>query len=305
MQCGLAEKLAAGFVACWVIVSIFLIAFSFHRLSENEVGFDYNAASKTVNVDKLYTSNLYFLGVSHEFIRFPKNVQEISLRGSNRILARTKDGLIVRLEASFTFALTITKEALAALYFNYRLAYKDVFALVAQSVIRDAVSDYDAIAFYESRPNVTNSIAEALDAALRDMHASVNVFALNSFELPEAFRAAITATEVANQEIERVSSERLAAETQRQTNILKAREDAKIVELRANATAQAILLGVGASVSSIRSLVTAEIDAYSSLKTNLNLTNSELISYIWLDTLRKSSSEKLLYVSKPPLVEML
>lgn len=89
-----------------IVGGIFLIL-GFSVLEATEIGLDYSWVSK--NVDKrIYDNGLYFLGIGHSFIRFPKMVQTIEFskeRSANQgpLQSRTADGLEVVIEISFQY----------------------------------------------------------------------------------------------------------------------------------------------------------------------------------------------------------
>ena len=82
-------------ICCFVFVILCVSGFS--SLQPNEYGLDYSGISKTVNSDP-YEAGLHFLGVGHQFYKYPKTVITIDFsEESNQpsIHSRTSDGLEV------------------------------------------------------------------------------------------------------------------------------------------------------------------------------------------------------------------
>lgn len=97
-------QLLCGCCTCTVlIVAIVLFAISFQSLGQLDVALNYNAISLQIE-DKVYDSaGLYFLGVGHSFIKYPRVVQTIEFiaEENDRLQTRTSDGLPVSLSVSF------------------------------------------------------------------------------------------------------------------------------------------------------------------------------------------------------------
>ena len=73
--------------ACVVFVfvpSIILIALSFASLDETELGIDYNSIS--LSLETMYSaSGLYFLGLGHYFITYPRTIQVLPVHRARSI----------------------------------------------------------------------------------------------------------------------------------------------------------------------------------------------------------------------------
>jgi hypothetical protein len=58
-------RVGCGLCCVLVIVSAFLIGYSFRRLEANEVGLNYSANSLTIDLTTTYLAGVHFLGVGH------------------------------------------------------------------------------------------------------------------------------------------------------------------------------------------------------------------------------------------------
>ena len=81
-----------GFI---VIPSFIMIMMSFSSLQSVEYGLDYNAITLTVDNRTYDSAGLYFLGLGHSFIKFPRTIQTIEFNAAHDDLlhTRTLDGL--------------------------------------------------------------------------------------------------------------------------------------------------------------------------------------------------------------------
>ena len=66
------KLLCCTLVFGFVFLTIFLIA-SLASLSYNEVGLNYSTYFKSVE-NKTYSNGIHFIGLGHEFIKYPLNV---------------------------------------------------------------------------------------------------------------------------------------------------------------------------------------------------------------------------------------
>lgn len=141
-------------VSC--ITGIVLLLLGFSSLEATEYGLDYSWLSKTISPIVKY-NGLYFIGIGHSFIKFPRNVQTIEFskdKTANRpaIESRTSDGLEVTLEISFQYGLQ--PEKLYSLYHQYGSNYMQVFQNVAIDVLTEEATGYTAYDFFMDRGKI-------------------------------------------------------------------------------------------------------------------------------------------------------
>jgi len=260
-----------------------------------------NPGSLTIDLTKLYSPGVQFLGVGHSFIKFPTNIQEIDLAGDSEVASRTYDGLQVSIEAKLLFDLNKDVNSLASLYLMFPDGYLDAFTQIAVSVIRDVASEYTAFEFWTYRENVTNEMQSELGIRLSDVFANLENFLLTDFTLPTDFQTALTATEAALQEQAKVQFDISTQTTDTETAVLGSIKSADIIALQANATATSIQLDYVAEVVRVQATVAAAVAAYASLQEVLGFTDQELLTYVWLNTLSSvtTSAEMPVYLSVP------
>jgi len=295
----------AACIVCVVllIIAIVLISVSFSKLDANEVGLDYSANSLTIDTTQLYQPGVQFLGVGHSFIKFPTNIQSLDLIGADNVVARTKDGLQITLEAKLLFELIKDVNSMATLYLMFPAGYLPAYLEIARSVIRDVASAFTASEIYTYRDNVTNAMQDQLAVYFNDVFATLNNFLLTDFELPTVFQTALTATETALQEQARVQFEISTTITDTETLVLSSVKTAQIIALSANATATALLLDYSAQIVQVAANVGASVTSYAGLQEALGLSDDELIAYVWLNT-QEGLSETPRLISLPSIKSM-
>ena len=85
-----------GVCTCFIVIpSFIMIMMSFSSLQSVEYGLDYNAITLTVDNRTYDSAGLYFLGLGHSFIKFPRTIQTIEFNAAHADLlhTRTLDGL--------------------------------------------------------------------------------------------------------------------------------------------------------------------------------------------------------------------
>jgi len=276
-----------------------LIGLGFSKLEVNEVGLDYSANSLTVDLSKLYSNGMYFLGVGHYFIRYPKRQIEKKFEGSTRIVGRTNDGLQVDIEVSIIYRFDPTIDNLASLYLMFKEDVEEPIEHISRSVIRDVASTYTAYQFWAERDAVTRSMRERLGERMLDIFVILETVVLSDFRLPSRFQTVIDETEVQRQEKEKVQYDMSKMEQSTNATILQAQEQVKRIKLDTIASLIEINLDADAKVNEINLTVNEEIVGYKQIKQNLNFNNLEFATFIWLQEMRDSSVPKVIGVTSP------
>jgi regulator of protease activity HflC (stomatin/prohibitin superfamily) len=273
-----------------------LLFFAFSSLEATEFGLDYSWISKTIN-PTASVNGLHFLGIGHSFIRYPKTVQTIEFshsKGANRppIQSRTSDGLEVVLEISFQYILQ--PEHLFQLYMRYGDDYKKVFENIAIDNLTDEATKYTAYSFFWDRGNIKDDFKNSLDLAFQELcYSNIQFLQLRSVDLPNAFEDAIQLSEVKKQDIQKAKAELNKVNVELDTMIKSADYQKNVTINNADAEAQAIGQQNDAEVKSIKQMLTSQGTAYTKLKTDLKLTNPELMDYIKAEVIRGHSSQNL------------
>jgi regulator of protease activity HflC (stomatin/prohibitin superfamily) len=109
-------------ISLTVLVTIILIACSLSVLSYNEVGLNYSNWFKTIE-DKTYYHGIQFIGLGHGFQRYDIKVNTIEYSQNKdtatlpMIKCRTRDGLVLDLEASFQYR--VDPDSIFKIYTSY------------------------------------------------------------------------------------------------------------------------------------------------------------------------------------------
>lgn len=305
------QYIVAGCVCCVLLItSIILIAVSVSVLEPNEVGIEYNTVQEEINTEKAFESGRHFLGVGHHFIIYPKTLQTVKFSNTPpadapAIDVRTTDGLVVSIDVSFNFKLIATVGELSELYLNFGEMPEVVTAYnrIARNWVRVVASRYTAFEFFFNRTQIQEDMQATLNDELIKAHGTVESLQLLNLNMPAAFDDARTRQETAVQEIEQRQSERTVANIQAETLIRRVAKEAEVIVLNAEAQAESLKLEAAAQVEAVRAQFAAERESYQLLAKELNLTPTQLLSYIWLDAVKNGMDNSLVKLDMPTTIK--
>lgn len=300
-------KIAIPSCCAIFITLVILFSVSWSALEPTEYGIRYNANTLKLDTEQIYTEGRYLLGVGHRFIKFPRDVQTVTFSsdaGSSAgvLTARTFDGLSVVLDISFNYRLQgDDTDRMVSLYLNFGTDYETAFISIARNVCRDVAGDFRAFQYFQNRTLVQNSMADELSLKLQDTFAIMDSFQLRNIALPEEFETAVQLTQIAREQIEEAEAQKDRADVEAETTIETAIEEARIILNAAEADATEIRLTAQANAEALNLTIGAERDAYSNLKTVLQLDETEdLLTYMWLQAIAETGVEDVIMgVGKP------
>jgi len=254
-----------------VVVGTCIILFlcSWASLEYTELGLNYSVITKTVQ-NEGYQAGRYFLGIGHEFIRFPSTVQTIQYADSSgseagMLRSRTLDGLEVELEVSFQYL--VTSNHVYELYMTYNVGYHDIFVRMATDVLTTAATMYTATDFFQNRELIGQQMGKQLTDHFHD-HAFVDVpfFQLRTVNLPHPFEESIQETEVRKQEISTANATQQSTCVEYQTKVIQAQKQVEVLEQEGQANAAAVKLQNDAWIQQFNASMVLQALSYKELK---------------------------------------
>lgn len=268
-------------VAC--VTGIVLLILGFSSLEATEYGLDYSWLSKTIS-PHVMENGLYFIGIGHSFIKFPRNVQTVEFskeRNANRpaIESRTSDGLEVTLEISFQYSLQ--PEHLFSLYNRYGENFKQVIQNVAIDILTEEATGYTAYNFFMDRGKIKDDFQNALNKELNSTcFSNVQFLQLRSVDLPTKFEQAIQESEVKKQDIQKATAELNKVRIETDTLMKSAFIQKNVTINIAEGEASSIIKQNDADVDSLIKYQNSQTEAYAKLKQKMEMSNKNLLSFI-------------------------
>jgi regulator of protease activity HflC (stomatin/prohibitin superfamily) len=292
---------AAGLccVLC-VTPAAILIAVSFSTLHATEWGLDFNYVTMSIDPEPK-DPGLHFIGVFHNFLRFPSTYQNLAFSTGDKDLlhTRTSDGLPLTLGISFQF--TLQRAKLYDLYMKYKQDYYRVLFNVASHLIANTASNFTAYNFFNSKAEIALAMQIQLNEYCSQyLHLNVETLQITLVELPAAFEEAILESISVKQNITRTMKFKNSMEVTFQTAIMAAHQQANQTVTIAEGRAQQILAEQGANAQALTQTVSAETVAYSKVRDSLGLKNQDLIEYVFWDAMADQQSGSSFVVGMNP-----
>jgi len=266
-----------------IIPSIILISVSFKSLDETELGIDYNSIS--LSLEQTFSdSGLYFLGLGHWFITYPRTIQTIEFTALDlsRLHTRTNDGLPITLSVSFQYR--YNADQLMENYLSYKHQEVEVYEYVAVAVIANVATNYSAYDFFYDKRGIAIMMQNELALVFDDMlFARIDALQITEVQLPASFQSAILTSIATKQNITTsrryldnmvvtFETQKLVAENIKNQTVIAAQGLAQKRNEEAMATA-----------AMIRQSVTAQMYSYGNLTQIVGLSPEDALSYIWWD----------------------
>ncbi|CDW76860.1 UNKNOWN [Stylonychia lemnae] len=302
------EKNCFSFTVAVVIMAIVLIATSVHKLEAYEVGFDYNPNSVSINEDQLYTEGTFFTGPGHYFITFIKNLRTVQF-GSQKstttkadklidsLVSRTKDALLVNIECSFQYQLSVDKNDLLVLYKDWGDEYEDAFIAAARNILRNAMAEFDALQVFYERSSIEARMRTTLtDKLLVEYRVRVQSFQLLDIDLPGNFSQALIDTENLNLNVQTVTYQKDQEIGKSAGRINKALQDANgkylycinsqlVIVNNAQAYASKVTAEGEAKSGAISAKFNEQSQVLRNLKNSLDFSQKQLAAYYFYEML--------------------
>ena len=279
---------------CSCFTSFLLIIFGFASLEATEFGLNYSWISKNISPN-IKENGLYYIGIGHSFIKFPKTVQTIEFsnqKSANKgpIQSRTSDGLEVTLEISFQYILT--KEKIYELYTKYGSNYNYIFQNIAVHTLTEEATKYTAYNFFMDRGKIKDDFQMELNEIFEQLCYSNIVFLqLRSVDLPSLFEESIQESEVKKQDILRAKAEQNKIMIEVDTKIKAAEYQKDVIINMAEGEAEAIYKQNKADVESLMKMQETQVNVYKNLKNTLGLDNTKLLNLMKSKLIKGYSGE--------------
>jgi regulator of protease activity HflC (stomatin/prohibitin superfamily) len=195
-----------GILGLLLFIGTILFAVSFDTLTPLEFGILYNDIAKEIDEGgSPYYNGRYFTGLGSSFIKYSSTWNEMTFDYGD-IRAWTKEGQLVYVDLIFFWE--HDRENIVDFYYSYgdsASKYTDIFRDVAQRAVKKVTTSYEAAEFFTKRQQISAEMRVALRDTFREQGVLVQLFGMQSIDLPDAFEdkvneKVVTAQEVKTQE---------------------------------------------------------------------------------------------------------
>lgn len=149
-----------------VIMICAMVPSSYFGVEYNEYGLNRDKLLNKVEYDRVYDNGNYFLGLNHEFIKFPRVYQYEQFSGS-ALSVFSKEGLEFGFQCTFQWR--PKKEAIPDIHRQFRVTYRPQVINRVIATIKNTVTKYTTDDFINSRDAIDRDITLAIGDAVDDL----------------------------------------------------------------------------------------------------------------------------------------
>jgi len=278
-----------------VIIVLILVWNSLHVVEPTQNGIDLNLIWYTLGDD--YGPGRAPLGLGHRFIHFEARLVTIDWTDTKTdftvggpITSRTSDGLTVNLEISMQYH--FNRSDIKDVYEKFGEDYAPVIELIAIDTVTREATKYPAKEFFSNRAGVSELMKVTMENDLaKQAFVTLDLFQLRSVKLPQLYEGEIQATEVAKQEVEKVTAQKENNRVVGQTDVLKSIQTAKRIALEANATAETTYINNRAFIQQFTLTQTKQAEGFAGIHQILDADENALLDYMDVRALRDHPSK--------------
>jgi len=279
----------------WLIIACSLLGTSFDVLKPTEVGIRYNDPGNRMLYDQgIYKNGRHCLSPGHSFEKFTTQLKFVDFMGKRRQACWTKDKQTVNVELGVYYQ--IDPKGVIKLYKKYGGNYLTVWKAMIKQAIKQSTKYFDTTSFFEERHKILMNITAAIVSQLGDEQVKNVSCIMGNVQIPYAFESAVTTKVVTQQsELTELISRNYTL-VLADTTLVNADAEKRVKIIQANAAAKASIIQAEANTQAEELKEQAYADSYAYIRDALNFTDTQLMKYIWAQSLRDQSNTAKLVV---------
>ena len=280
-----------------IIFIIIYLLISMDVVEPLEFGLPYNKFTKNIGKEA-YENGRYILNPFKSFLKYPKNLVTIEFSDnknaeSSPLQTRTGEGLSVTLSVSFQYQLI--KEKIPDLYNLANVYFHSTYVRISRDVILKVGGMFNATDYWMNRVKIAEIMKQTMDKELLKAYGHCVSLQLLKIELPKTYEDSIVQTQVEIQKINMRKFEQSAELIRQNSSVIISEAEQKIRITNATGLAEASKIKAFAKANALNNTINAENRMYKIALDELNLTQEELLNYIYLDSLMNQNKAKLLF----------
>eukprot|EP00568_Trieres_chinensis_P006591 CAMPEP_0183290716 /NCGR_PEP_ID=MMETSP0160_2-20130417/340_1 /TAXON_ID=2839 ORGANISM="Odontella Sinensis, Strain Grunow 1884" /NCGR_SAMPLE_ID=MMETSP0160_2 /ASSEMBLY_ACC=CAM_ASM_000250 /LENGTH=310 /DNA_ID=CAMNT_0025451369 /DNA_START=65 /DNA_END=994 /DNA_ORIENTATION=+ len=288
-RCGRnAGKWWCGFALVLLVVAGTLIGVSLKKVKSTELGLKYNVHSKKL-ADAAKTGGLHTGPPGFRFIKFPSTFITADLPEASCV---SKEG--IKVQYSVTFQYQMPEEWIVPAVVKYRDFEKwaKVVEAAGVSSVHQSCSEFLISNFQNKRGIIQETMEENLRLKLEGPEGSAGgdggggVYAravslqLRNVDLPEEYQEAVAEKLSAQEDIALARNERTQETTKAETELLKAKEEARKIMNKAANDANVTLTEATLKAEEMMHAFETEAGVIARVKEAMNLTTEGVLAYM-------------------------
>ena len=275
------ETLTILGILFFIIFIIIYLLISMDVVEPLEYGLPYNKFTKNIGKEA-YESGRYILNPFKSFLKYPKNLVTIEFSDnknaeSTPLQTRTGEGNIPDLYN------------LANIYFH------STYVRISRDVILKVGGMFNATDYWMNRVKIAEIMKQTMDKELLKAYGHCVSLQLLKIELPKTYEDSIVQTQVEIQKINMRKFEQSAELIRQNSSVIISEAEQKIRITNATGLAEASRIKAFAKANALNNTINAENRMYKIAMDELQLTQEELLNYIYLDSLMNQNKAKLLF----------
>jgi len=275
------------------IMVIVLVSISLGRLQTHEVGLQYDNVWKKLG-DEVYNEGLHMGPPGYSFIIFPSIFKSISFED---VTAISKDGASIQLDISYQYRVRPTKLKEIIVQFQNHNTFRRFLEVIGEAVVQDSVAYFNTSQLMSSRAEFQDKVRSEIRQQHGRMNCDVADIQVENIRLPRKYESAVRAKEASREEITVARSERDRLITQAKTDKREAMTETNITLNKAQTNARIVLTEAERQAAAVAHQFAKDTESLITIKTDLGLSNSGLISYMTSRVIAQNSHD--VYIGLP------
>lgn len=277
-------------ICCWIftlsciLVAIGLLVSSLKKVPSTEMGVQYNIHKKQLE-DATKSGGLFLGPPGFKFIKFPSTFITVDMNDRTCV---SNDGLLVRFSVTFQYQMTAANVYPAILKYRDYHKWASTVEQAGLSAIHHSCSEFYVTEFQNKRGLIQSKMEDNLRLKLEGNETTdeegVNAVAvslqLTYIELPNAYNTAVAEKQAAEEDISLAIAQRKQETTKANTNLLKAKEEARKIRDTAQNEAEVLLTEARLKAEETLFSFQKEAEALVEVKNRLNLTTEGVLAYL-------------------------
>lgn len=271
-----------AFVVTCVIIGV--LAASLRKVGTTEFGLEYNIHAKELD-DAAKSGGLFLGPPGYEFIKFPSTFITVAL--DDRICV-SNDGLLVTISVTFQYQMTELNLVPAIEKFRDYHKWADIVEQAGLSAVHHSCSEFQVTEFQSKRGIIQDKMLENLKLKLegdqKRGEEGVNAVAvslqLRFVGLPKEYNDAVAEKQSSEEEIAVAIAQRKQETTKANTELLRAKEEARRIMDTARNEAEVLLTEARLQAEETLFAFEKEADALVQVKESLGYTTEGVLAYL-------------------------
>jgi regulator of protease activity HflC (stomatin/prohibitin superfamily) len=273
-----------AFAFCVLITGIAVLAASLKKVESTEYGLQYNIHKKELD-DASKSGGLFAGPPGYEFIKVPSTFITVDLDDRTCV---SNDGLLVDFSVSFQYQMTEANLLPAVLKYRDFHKWADTVEEAGLSAIHHSCSEFQVTEFQSKRGIIQTKMEENLrlklegdeERGLDGVNAVAVSVQLRYIGLPPQYNDAVQEKQAAEEDIALAVAQRKQETTKANTDLLRAKEEARKIMDTAVNEAEVLLTESQLKAEETLFSFEKEADALVQVKEALGLTSEGVLAYL-------------------------